>query len=105
MKKVTQKQSDHTLDEVMSVRKELNTSSREAAAFFIGVFLFFCGFLFNLTANIVYDLIKENPGWRIIILLITMLSLVFLIILIRKYVLVPIMEQKEKLEKLQRDVQ
>lgn len=93
----------HSFHGMLESRKELDLLSKDAAVFFMGVFLFLCGFLFNLSASIIYDLIKDNRGWKILILVATSVSLIILVWLIQKYVIIPIKKQKEKLEKYRID--
>lgn len=90
---------EHSFNEMLRARKELDFLSKEAAIFFIGVFTFLCSFLFNLSASIIYDLIKESLGWKIVILVATSISLILLIWLIQKYIITPIKKQREDLLK------
>ncbi len=93
----------HSFHGMLESRKELDILSKNADVFFMGFILFLCGFLFNLSASIIYDLIKDSRGWKILILVVTLVSLIMLVWLIQKYVITPIKKQKEKLEKYRID--
>lgn len=94
---------EHSFHELLGAGEKYRALSKEATFFFIGVFLFLSGFLFNLSASIVYDLIKDSKGWKILILAVTGVSLVVLIWLIQKYVMFPIRKQKGALKKVGQD--
>jgi hypothetical protein len=90
-------------DAAMKARKELDEKKREAIVFFLGVFLFLCGFLFNLSSSIIYELINENRLAKIAILSVTLLSLGILMWLIKMYFSKPIAKSEKDFETLKND--
>ncbi|MFA6386527.1 MAG: hypothetical protein WCW04_02040 [Candidatus Paceibacterota bacterium] len=98
-KKVNKIFLENSFNEMLRTRNNLNSLYKEATIFFIGAFMFLCGFLFNLSASIIYDLIKNNKKLNILILATTVISLFIFIFLIKKYITRPIKETEEQLEK------
>ncbi len=99
-KKLDQELFEYSVHQLISERKELDSLYKEGSLFFIGVFMFLSGIIFNLAANVLYELIKDSWPWKVAVLILGGATLVLLLWLIEKYISKPISSKEAKLLKL-----